>query len=119
MQLTAPFAISARLCPALQVGDAWLSYDAGTFVIDFADGSEHRIDDFRPGACADLQSQFAAICGFLYACAEGRQYETRTGRESENGDMFPEHVGAWAESVSDELGLLSYDLETGPALIED
>ena len=52
----------------------------------------------------DESEMARALFSFLSACAESRQYGG-----GENSDLFPEHVGAWAESVSDELSLLSAD----------
>lgn len=112
MKLCKPFAISARLAPAVQVGDAWLSYDAGQFVIDLPDGQEHTITDYRPGCHADLQRQFGAILSFLGACAESRAYG------GENSDLFPDHVGAWAEANADEIAILQCEIEENENLIQ-
>ena len=51
MTLHTPFFISARLAPAVRVADATLSFDSGVFVLDFPDGSGHRITDFSFPAC--------------------------------------------------------------------
>lgn len=128
MKLHSPFFISSRLAPAVKIADATLSFDSGSFVLDFADGSTHQITGFRFPQCriagatdeSELQSGFAAICGFLSACAESRQYASRKGldpMEGENSDLFPPTVGEWAESVSDELAMLSLELEETPDLI--
>lgn len=118
MKLHSPFSISARLCPALMVkasnGIAWINYDNGQFIIDLPDGTEHKVTDFHPGACSDLADQFAAILSFLTACAESRSYAERTKRDpmsGENSDLFPDNVGQWAQSVSDELSMLQMEIE--------
>ena len=126
MKLHPPFCISARLCPAIKIADrdttAWLSYVDGQFVIDLPDGTEHKIEHFSPGAASDLPSQFAAILGFLGACAESRKYATRNGKDAmdgENSDLFPANVGEWAEQMSDEIGMLECEIEESEAdLIE-
>lgn len=123
MKLNHPFFISSRLAPALSVGGAIISFDSGRFVIDLPDGAEHVVTGFRfpPGYGVPegrlLVEAFGALLSFLSACAESRAYAQRTGREGENADLFPETVGAWAESCSDELGLLCIELEETPDLI--
>lgn len=128
MQLFSPFLISARLCPAVQIGKATLSFDTGRFVLDLPDGSEHVDTSFRfpAGRIAGdtnesrLQDGFAAYLGFLSACAESRAYGTRKNGDpmsGENSDLFPSNVGEWAESVSDELAMLSYEIEETKGLI--
>lgn len=122
MKLQEPFKISARLAPALQIADAWLSFDDGVFVLDFADDSEHRIEDFRFPAMRvhgqsdedRLQAGFGAVLSFLGACAESRNYR---GGRGENADLFPEAVGAWTEEHSDEIGMLGCWVEETKGLI--
>ncbi len=124
MKLHSPFIISARLAPALQVGDAWLSYVDGQFVIDLPDGTEHTVTGLRPPQgrvkgrndtpCRLLVDQFGALLSFLGACAESRAYAVRAGKDAMDGDnsnLFPANVGEWAESVSDELAMLANDIE--------
>jgi len=130
MKLSLPFLIGSRLAPCLKVGDAFLSFDSGEFILDFADGSEHRITDFNFPKCRVsgitderlLQDAFVSILSFLGACAESRQYATRRGMdpmEGENSDLFPESVGAWAEMNSDEISILGYDLEQADDLLTE
>ncbi len=128
MKLLNPFFISARLAPAIKIADATLSFVDGSFVIDFADGTEHEVKDFNFPRCrihgdtneSVLQAGFASICSFLSACAESRQHATRHGKEpmdGENSDLIPEAIGQWAESVSDELSMLSLELKETKGLI--
>ena len=129
MILQTPFIISSRLAPAVNVGGATISYEDGRFVIDLPDGSEHVVTDMhRPRGtvrgvndteCAMVQSQFAALLGFLSACAKSRQYATRTGRVGENADLFPENVGDWAEQNSDEIAGLGIEIEETRGLISE
>lgn len=126
MKLTHPFIISARLAPAVQIGDAYLSFDNGRFVLDGPFG-EHIIEDFSFPRCriagatdeSELQGGFASICSFLGACAESRQYATRTGRKGECADLFPEDVGQWAEQNSDEISMVGCEIEETPGAISD
>ncbi len=129
MKLSNPFVISSRLAPALPIGKAVLSFDRGQFVLDLPDGAEYA---WKPGfpRCtvkgvndtpeSMLQDAFRAALSFLSACAESRAYARRRGRdesEGENSDLFPSNVGEWAESVSDELGMLACELEETRGLI--
>lgn len=114
MELHPPLAISARLLPAIQVGQAWISLDTGSrFWIDLPDGSEHLVDDIRPGAggFGSVKAAFECLLSFLGACAESRAYATRTGRAGENAGLFSEEVGAWAERESDEIAMLQCELQ--------
>lgn len=129
MKLSAPFLISARLAPALHIGSAFISYDAGQFVIDLPDGSEHTVTDLHTprctvrgvndAPCSMLQCQFAALLSFLSACAESRAYAAHTGREGENADLFPDNVGQWAEENSDEISCLACEIEETRGLISE
>jgi hypothetical protein len=117
MKLHHPFEISPRLNPAVRIQDAhscaWLSYN-GDFILDLPDGSEHVVSDFRAGCGSSLQSQFAAVLSFLSACAESRSYAERQGKDpmaGEHSDLFPPQVGAWAQQMSDEISLLSLEIE--------
>jgi hypothetical protein len=120
LTLENPLIIGSRLAPALKIGDATLSLDKKGFVLDMADGSEHRIDGFRMGAPihgdtvdSRVRGAFEAMCGFLSACAESRSYGWRTYQDpmkGENSDLFSEVIGVWAEKYSDELGILAFEL---------
>lgn len=103
MTLHPPFAISARLLPALRLGDGWLSM-AGTlrapvFYLDVPGAWEHTIDDLRPpampGHFGGIVATFDALLSFMDACAESVAYADRTGRQGENADLFPAHVARW------------------------
>lgn len=54
------------------------------------------------GADPDEESALQTLASFLTACAESRSYGG-----GENAEIFPDHVGAWAEANSDELSMLS------------
>jgi hypothetical protein len=128
MKLHSPFIISSRLAPALQIAKATLSFDNGHFVLNLPDGTEHKITDFSfpcgriAGSTNEsvLQDGFVAILSFLSACAESRAYGMRKNGDvmsGENSNLFPENIGEWAESVSDELAMLSYEMQETEGLI--
>lgn len=73
---------------------------------------EYVGNDLRSGVSADVDTEHLSrdLLGFLYACAESRKYFAEFG-VGDNVDLFPEHVGRWAESVCDELSILSADPE--------
>lgn len=56
----------------------------------------------------DATSAMSALLSFLEACAESRTYGDGTG---ENSDLFPAHVGEWAEQYSDEINLARYEID--------
>ena len=125
MILNSPLKISARLLPALKLADAWLSFDPSTclFYLDVAETEgrpttkEHTITGFRPPACRYqneeefVRESFDAILSFMSACAEGIGYELRTGRKSENGDLFEADVAAWCYENRDAIDEASWELE--------
>ena len=118
MILHPPFTISARLLPALKIGESYLSWDGEDFFIDAPD-FQYVIDDFGPGAGADTQECFHAILDFLYAAVESRKYRERTERTGENEDLFPAHIVDWAVDHNDEIGCLMCDLEENSLIEED
>lgn len=110
MILKPPFKISSRLLPSLQIGGAWISIELITrtqarYYIDLRDGTEVSEDTLRCEAGITLQSAFEGILSFLCAFAESVDYTTRTGRESENGTIFPAALAAWATQNSDEISM--------------
>lgn len=73
---------------------------------------EHSDDDLA--GWGDAREMLASLLAFLSACAESRSYYDRSGQQrqrGDNADMFPDFVGEWAQQNSDELGILSMELE--------
>lgn len=110
--------ISPRLMRGVRVGDAWVQVEPTTktnrdgkpywrTVIDIP--GEPEYDETDLAGWDNAEGMLRSLCTFLSACAESRDYAERTGSASENGDLFPEHVGAWAQENSDELTLLSME----------
>lgn len=64
------------------------------------------------GAAVDESDMLRSLFSFLSACAESRDYAERHGMaytDTDNSTLFPDHVGEWTQSVSDELSMLSMD----------
>ena len=119
MILEAPMMISARLLPAVSVGNAWLSIEPTGEVdhygkpewrwfLDLDDGTEHGATDLN--GWGDAREMLGAMLDFLRACGESRSYRTHQGYGGENADLFPEPVGTWAEEHADEIAFLACHL---------
>lgn len=67
----------------------------------------HEIDINRP---PDVMGAARSLAAFLVASAEAVR-ATDSGRYSDNGDIFPEHVARFAQCHENELGLFSIDPE--------
>lgn len=126
MLLKEPFKISARLLPALQFDNVWLSYDRAENVF-YLDGlsKEYVIDDYRPSPfnVGDVQVCFADIVSFMSCAGEAVMLYEKDGEdpfadEDSHANMFPREVSLWCRNRYDELSDYSRDLEEGPALIE-
>lgn len=129
MLLSEPFFISSRLRPAIKIDDCTISMhyddkqldgrDVFRYYLDFPDESlDYSANDIKSGCqgCS-LQSAFATLLSFMSTCGEAMQYVMRTGRETENDDLFPPHIALWCEQHTDELSMLSMELEETPNLI--
>lgn len=118
-----PVAISPRMLPGVRVGDAWLSLEPTSHADHmgkpvwswFIDGPGIDASGDDLAGWGDAGEMLGALCSFLSACAEARSYQTRTGRVSENADLFSDAVGEWAEQNSEELSMVSLELEEGEA----
>jgi hypothetical protein len=66
MKLAYPLCISARLLPAVRIGDMWLSYDqnANLFYLDTKEG-EHVIEDFIPSPNDNLVGLFGDMVYYM------------------------------------------------------
>lgn len=63
------------------------------------------------GDAVDEASATSTLLAFLSACAESRLYRSRNGYGGVEADLFPDHVGEWAEEYADEITMLSMELE--------
>ena len=125
-----PVKISPRLHPGVFVGGAWVSIcyagrpgdDGRTryrWHIDIA-GQEYT-DDYLQSGCqgGSLQEGLESLLSFLGAFAEAIDYQQRTGRESDNSDLFPEGLAEWASQNAEELAMLELELVENPGVIEE
>jgi hypothetical protein len=71
--------------------------------------SDHSIKSGCLG-CDEWHGMASAL-SFLQACGDAANYEYRTGRGSENSDLFPAHVAIWAAQHVDELSIAAMELE--------
>lgn len=129
MVLHPPFIISARLLPALKIGNATLSLkqvtwtmhpnterrQQATFILDLPDGTEYIDSELKSGVggFARLQDAFASFLCFLDAAAESYIYSDNAySTDSDtNMSLFPEHVVTWAADNADEIACLRIDIE--------
>lgn len=128
MKLRHPFIITPRLMAGVKIGEGFISigylgsdgngrtgYDVW---FDLPDGTEVNDQTLKSGVGGGtLQDGMSTLLAFLGACAEGRKYQTRTGRESECADLFPGDVGEWAEGHSDEIDMLQLEIEEAEATL--
>lgn len=130
MIIHSPLCITPRLLPGVKIGEGWVSieYDGWTndgrrqyqYHVDIP-GYSHSNNALSSGIVlnASLQSGLESLLTFLGAFAESVQYSERTGRESENGDMFPSELREWATENSDEFTMIQLELEESETPIID
>lgn len=134
MTLKKPFIISSRLLPALKIGNATVQLEyskrpgAGgrtryQWIIDIqTDTGEQTFTghDLQSGCQGgSLQEGFESLLSFLGAAAESLSYTRRTGRETDNADLFPAAVAAWADQNSDEISLAEMEVRETADLITE
>lgn len=108
--------ITSKLLPGIKINNAVIEYDDG-FVIRFDNGddSNYEIEDFKPGACSSLQSQFADILIFLSAWTDSVEYCERNNEPyNEDCELFPVHnvkLKEWAIESKDDISMIACDLE--------
>jgi hypothetical protein len=129
MIINAPCLITPRLLPGVRINDAWLSIkyngitsegrDRYLIYLDTPKG-EHVIDDIASGCQGgSLQGGLESCLGFMAACAESRDYQQRTGEETDNADLFSEDVGQWFQANSDEISMMQNILSEEKNLIDE
>ena len=118
MILNQPCKISARLGPALRIGDGWLTLltvkpdndgrERATFALDTPE-FEHIDSELRSGVGGfrSLVEAFEVYLCFMEAAADAYRY----GPGSDNYDIFPEHVMQWAAERADELAMARSQLQ--------
>ena len=126
MILHEPFKISARLLPAMQFENVWLSFEASTNTF-YLDGlsKEYVIDEYRPSPlCSSIQQCFADILSFMSVAGDCVAWAKRSGEdpfadEGGSANLFPREVSEWCAERHDDLSCLAMDFEEGPQLIEE
>jgi len=115
-----PVFISSRLAAAVTVAGATISVEpAGgcnrdgkpewRWYLDLPDGAEHSgAELWGWGGSAEM---LETLLAFMGVCGEGLNYQTRTGRASENADLFPPAVAEWCAANSDELSAVQFEIE--------
>jgi len=132
MRIASPCIITSRLTPGIVIGGATIGIDYKThcdveyrtryrWTIDLPNGEEFEGDDLMSGSGGgSLQEGLLSLLSFLGAAGEGLGYETRTGRKSDNSDLFPAAVVEWAAQNSDEIAAAQWELEEGqPVTIDE
>ena len=134
MKLHAPFFLSARLLPALKVGELTISLEMLPRGFNGRNRYHYFIDPpagcrAKPLEASDLLSGcqggtlvegFGSLLCFLDSAAESKRWGERTGRRGENAGLFP----AWILNRVDEseIGylreLIEPDGRTNEGLIE-
>lgn len=122
MRLHPPFIISARLAPALRIGDVTISLvkvgpgpdrrSSATMVMDFPDGRSYEDANLQSG-CWGFSSTvaiFETYLSFLSAALESRAYQTRTGRKGDHADLFPAWVLDQFDGMEDDVDCARSDL---------
>lgn len=117
MNLKYPFFISARLLPAVKVGEDTLSIEFGDetrdgrvayrVYVDFSDGEEYVDESVRSGVGGgNLRDGMSSFLSFLGAAAEAY----RRGH-SENANLFPKRVVEWAHRYDGEIACVQFEIE--------
>lgn len=124
MILRAPFMISSRLLPAVEVGQGpeqiTVSLSPSGFILDGPFG-EHKVIGLRLSPlCNSIESAFETLLSFMSAAAESFRYR---GMDGENADLFPAEVTEALFQVSTELECVWADIwtaiESGEELVTE
>ena len=124
MILRAPFMISSRLLPAVEVGQGpeqiTVSLSPSGFILDGPFG-EHKVTGLRLSPlCKSVESAFETLLSFMTAAAESFRYR---GMDGENADLFPAEVTEALFQVSTELECVWADIwtaiESGEELVTE
>ena len=124
MTLLSPFIISARLLPAVSIGQGQeqitVSLSPRGFILDGPFG-EHKVTGLRLSPlCKSVESAFEALLSFMTAAAESFRYR---GMDGENADLFPAEVTEALFQVLTELECVWADIwtaiESGEELVTE
>lgn len=130
MILQDPVVITSRLKPGVMIGGTEISIDwsgrpgnrgrlRAEYWIDIGEQSYHN-DDLQTGCGGgSLRELLGNLLSFLSARGESVNHGTRTGRQGENADLFPEFVGKWAAANEDALGCAQCEIEENPDCLKE
>ena len=111
MILKEPLRISARLLPAVKIGDSWLSFNPDTEVFHL------DTPDFYKASCGlkarttvPMLRQFQGMLSFMAAAAEA-QRAVDQGRFSDNSDIFEPDLMQWCQENASEIEAMLCELE--------
>jgi len=117
MIISNPLIITPRLLAGAKIGDSFISIDYSPregresrtrykYFIDAPD-FEFEEDELQSGCQGGgLQEGLESLLSFLDAASEASYYP-----DSDNADLFPPHVMAWAQNHHDEISCLLCDIE--------
>lgn len=113
MTLSHPFIISARLLPAVSIGQGHekitVSLSPSGFILDGPFG-EHKVTGLRLSPlCKSVESAFETLMSFMSAAAESFRYR---GMDGENSDLFPAEVTEAIAQVSSELESVWFEIHS-------
>ena len=110
--MNCPIQISARLLPAVKIGDSWLSFEpvAKVFYLDTPDG-DYVLTGFRFPENTSIEETLSTCLAFMMAAAEA-QDAADAGRFCDyNDDIFPLDIMRWCQENASEIGCVQYELE--------
>ena len=126
-----PCIITSRLMPGIRIGELEISIRYSSregsepgrvryeYFLDHRDWS-YSSDDLQSGCYVhSLQSGLESLLAFLGACGEAWNYGNRTGNESENADLFPQHVALWCADNEDEFAMLGFEIDERDWVIQE
>lgn len=113
--------ISSRLLPAVDVAGATISISPTprrgrdgkpewNWFVDLPDGREFSGAELW--GFGDAGNMLETLVSFLAACGESVAYSRRSGRDSENANLFEPALAEWCDSAAEELGMVGWELET-------
>ena len=109
--MNCPIQISARLLPAVKIGDSWLSFEpvAKVFYLDTPDG-DYVLTGFRFYGNTSIEA-LSTCLAFMMAAAEALD-AADAGRFCDyNDDIFPLDIMRWCQENASEIGGMQYELE--------
>lgn len=134
MILTDPIIITPRLMAGVRIGDGHISIKYSPrpsrrgrtryrYYIDIPGQKKYINDDLQSGCqSGDLQEGLSSLMSFLSSAAERYWYEQRRGcnqLDIDDPPLFPKYVVEWAYQYSDEISVLSCELEDNKELIKE